>query len=163
MAQLLFAHLKYSLSSQYCSDQRYYCSSESRNQRNHNYFQNGCAALNFMVWIEAIHQIRQDVNLQGCSSFTCRMSRLAMHRPYRFFTNSLSLTKCVLYIHVVYFACLSRFPNVQAREVGVLITRIRAQPRIMFERGGIVKLLGADAFHEEISKAMGRLSREAQR
>ena len=33
----------------------------------------------------------------------------------------------------------------------------------MFERGGIVKLLGPDAFHEEISKAMGRLSREAQR
>jgi len=29
----------------------------------------------------------------------------------------------------------------------------------MFERGGIVKLLGADAFYEDVGSAMGRVSR----
>ena len=86
-----------------------------------------------------------------------------MRRPYRFFTNSSSLTECVLYICVVYFACRSRLPNAQAREVGVFITHLRAEPRVMFERGGIVKLLGADAFYEDIGTAMGRLTREARR
>jgi hypothetical protein len=33
----------------------------------------------------------------------------------------------------------------------------------MFERGGIVKLLGADAFYEDVGKAMGRLTGETQR
>lgn len=55
------------------------------------------------------------------------------------------------------------FLNAQAREVGVFITHLRAKPRVMFERGGIVKLLGADAFHEDISTAMGRLTRETRR
>lgn len=86
-----------------------------------------------------------------------------MRRPYRFFTNSSSLTECVLCIRVVYVACPSRLPNAQAREVGVFITHLRAEPRIMFERGGIVKLLGADAFHEDISTVMGRLTRETRR
>lgn len=86
-----------------------------------------------------------------------------MHRPYRFFTNSLSLTECVLYIRVVYFARRSRLPDAQAREVGVFITHLRAEPRVMFERGGVVKLLGADAFHEDISTVMGRLTRETRR
>lgn len=86
-----------------------------------------------------------------------------MRQPYRFFTNSSSLTECVLYIRVVYFAFRSRLPNAQAREVGVFITHLRAEPRVMFERGGIVKLLGADAFHEEISTVMRRLTRETPR
>ena len=86
-----------------------------------------------------------------------------MPLPYRFFTNSSSLTECVLYIRGVYLGCRSRLPNAQAREVGVFITRLRAQPRVMFERGGIVKLLGADAFQEDISSAMKRLNRETRR
>ena len=86
-----------------------------------------------------------------------------MRQPYRFFTNSLSLTECVLYLRDVYFACRSRLPDAQARKVGVFITHLRAEPRVMFERGGIVKLLGADAFHEDISTAMRRLTRETQR
>jgi hypothetical protein len=63
----------------------------------------------------------------------------------------------------VFLACRSRLPNAQAREVGVFITRLRAQPRVMFERGGIVKLLGADAFYEDVSTAMRRLTRETRR
>jgi len=55
------------------------------------------------------------------------------------------------------------FESYRAREVGVFITRLRAQPRVMFEHGGIVKLLGPDAFHEDISTAMGRLTRETRR
>lgn len=86
-----------------------------------------------------------------------------MRRPYRFFTNSSSLTEWVLYIRVVYFACRSRLPNAQAREVGVFVTHLRAEPRVMFERGGIVKLLGADAFYEDIGTAMRRLTRETRR
>jgi hypothetical protein len=86
-----------------------------------------------------------------------------MRLPYRFFTSSLSLTEYVFYIRVVYFACRSRLPNAQAREVGVFITHLRAEPRVMFERGGIIKLLGADAFHEDIGTAMGRVTREGRR
>lgn len=33
----------------------------------------------------------------------------------------------------------------------------------MFERGGVVKLLGANAFHENISTVMERLTRETRR
>ena len=70
-------------------------------------------------------------------------------------------------VRFTYSCCMLCMPlmtsNTQAREVGVFITRLRAQPRIMFERGGIVKLLGADAFHENISTVMGLLTREARR
>jgi len=55
------------------------------------------------------------------------------------------------------------FQSYRNRDVGVFITHLRAQPRIMFERGGIVKLLGADAFYESVGKAMGRLTRETRR
>lgn len=131
--------------------------------RDYNYFQNDCAALNFMVRIEAILQICRGVNPQACSFFTCRMSRPAMRLPCRFFTNFSSLTECVLYIRVVYFACRSRLLNAQARKVGVFITRLRAGPRVMFERGGIVKLLGEDAFHENINTVVERLTQETRR
>jgi hypothetical protein len=30
----------------------------------------------------------------------------------------------------------------------------------MFERGGIVKLLGADVFYEDVGTVMGKLTRE---
>jgi hypothetical protein len=33
----------------------------------------------------------------------------------------------------------------------------------MFERGGIVKLLGTEAFHEDVGTAMGRLTGETRR
>jgi hypothetical protein len=69
----------------------------------------------------------------------------------------------VRFIFVLYFACRSRLPNAQAREVGVFITHLRAEPRVMFERGGVVKLLGANAFHENISTVMERLTRETRR
>ena len=49
---------------------------------------------------------------------------------------------------------------VQGRGVGVFIAHLRTEPRTMFERGGIVKLLGADAFYENVSKAMRRLNGE---
>ena len=48
----------------------------------------------------------------------------------------------------------------QGRGVSVFITHLRTEPRTMFERGGIVKLLGADAFYEDVSKAMRRLTGE---
>jgi hypothetical protein len=86
-----------------------------------------------------------------------------MRRPYRSSTNSSNLTECVFYIRVVYFAYHRQVPNAQGRGVGVFITHLRAKPRIMFERGGIVKLLGTDAFQDDIGTAMGRLTREARR
>jgi hypothetical protein len=70
-------------------------------------------------------------------------------------------------VRFTYSRCILCMPlttlNAQAREVGVFITHLRAEPRVMFERGGIVKLLGADAFHENISTVMGRLTRETRR
>lgn len=46
--------------------------------------------------------------------------------------------------------------------MGVFITHLRAEPRVMFERGGIVKLLGADAFYEDVGTVMRRFNREIQ-
>lgn len=54
------------------------------------------------------------------------------------------------------------FESYKARKVGVFITRLRAKPRVMFERGGIVKLLGEDAFHENISTVIGLLTQETR-
>jgi Na+/proline symporter len=72
------------------------------------YFQNGCAALNFMVCREAILQTCLAANLQACSYFTWRMSRPAMLRPYRFSTNSSSLTECVfLYLCCILYVTLT--------------------------------------------------------
>jgi hypothetical protein len=42
--------------------------------------------------------------------------------------------------------------------VGVFITHLRKEPRAMFERGGVVELLGEDAFYEDVSKAMRRVT-----
>ncbi|KAI0002285.1 sulfate anion transporter [Russula compacta] len=50
------------------------------------------------------------------------------------------------------------FESYKGRGVGVFITHLREKPRVMFERGGIVKLLGADAFYEDVGTAMGRLT-----
>jgi hypothetical protein len=44
--------------------------------------------------------------------------------------------------------------------VGVFITHLRKESHAMFERGVIVELLGEDAFYEDVSKAMRRLTRE---
>lgn len=52
--------------------------------------------------------------------------------------------------------------RLQGREVRVFITHLRKVPRAMFERGGIVELLGEDAFFEDVSKAMRRLTGETQ-
>ncbi|KAI0302286.1 sulfate transporter family-domain-containing protein [Multifurca ochricompacta] len=50
------------------------------------------------------------------------------------------------------------FESYRSRGVGVFITHLRPEPRVMFERGGIVKLLGEDAFYEDVGKAMSRLT-----
>ncbi|KAH9011034.1 sulfate anion transporter [Lactarius hengduanensis] len=55
------------------------------------------------------------------------------------------------------------FESYRGRDVSVFITHLRTEPRTMFERGGIVKLLGADAFYEDVGKAMRRLTGEMQR
>jgi len=67
----------------------------------------------------------------------------------------------------VYFPLCPKFSTscvcLQGRGVGVFITHLRTEPRTMFERGGVVKLLGADAFYEDVSKAMRRLTGEMRR
>jgi len=52
--------------------------------------------------------------------------------------------------------------RMQSRDVGVFITHLREGPRVMFERGGIVGLLGADAFYQDVGTVMRRLTREAR-
>jgi high affinity sulfate transporter 1 len=52
------------------------------------------------------------------------------------------------------------FESYRGRDVRVFITHLRQEPRNMFERGGIVELLGEDAFYEDVSKAMRRLTGE---
>jgi len=51
------------------------------------------------------------------------------------------------------------FESYRGRDVGVFITYLRVEPRDMFERAGVVELLvGEDAFYEDVSKAMRRLT-----
>ncbi|KAI9511437.1 sulfate anion transporter [Russula earlei] len=54
------------------------------------------------------------------------------------------------------------FESYRTRGVGVFITHLRPDPRAMFERGGIMKLLGADAFYEDVGTVMRRLTGESQ-
>jgi len=54
------------------------------------------------------------------------------------------------------------FESYRSRDVGVFITHLREGPRVMFERGGIVELLGADAFYQDVGTVMRRLTREAR-
>jgi hypothetical protein len=83
-----------------------------------------------------------------------------MRRPCRSFTSFSSLTGCVFFrdrlLQILNEFCVC----VQGRGVGVFIAHLRTEPRTKFERGGIVKLLGADAFYEDVSKAMRRLNGE---
>ncbi|ETW75348.1 sulfate transporter [Heterobasidion irregulare TC 32-1] len=53
------------------------------------------------------------------------------------------------------------FETYTSRGVSVFITHLRAGPREMFERGGIVKLLGEDAFYEDVGTAINHLARDA--
>ena len=72
-----------------------------------------------------------------------------------------SLTGCVF--RVCAFFSAPNFQRPQGRDVGVFITHLRKEPRTMFERGGVVELLGEDAFYEDVSKAMRRLTGETPR
>jgi len=54
------------------------------------------------------------------------------------------------------------FESYRSRGVDVFVTHLREWPRVMFERGGIVELLGADAFYENVSTVMRRLTRETR-
>lgn len=46
--------------------------------------------------------------------------------------------------------------------MSVFITHLREGPRVMFERAGIMELLGADAFYEDVGTVMRRLARETR-
>jgi hypothetical protein len=62
------------------------------------------------------------------------------------------------------FACFPSTPDsqrLQGRDVRMFITHLRKEPHAMFERRGIVELLGEDAFYEDVRKAM-RLTGEMQ-
>lgn len=47
----------------------------------------------------------------------------------------------------------------QDRGVGIFVTHLRAGPRRMFDRAGIVKLLGDDAFYDNVADAIAHLER----
>ena len=61
----------------------------------------------------------------------------------------------------IYSCYADYFIFIQSRGVSVFITHLRAGPREMFERGGIVKLLGEDAFYEDVGTAINHLARDA--
>ena len=65
----------------------------------HDRIQNGSVASNFTVCIEAILRTCLAAKRRTCSSFTWRISILAMRRPYRSSTSSSSLTGCGSYIY----------------------------------------------------------------
>ncbi|KAE9389515.1 hypothetical protein BT96DRAFT_834786 [Gymnopus androsaceus JB14] len=45
----------------------------------------------------------------------------------------------------------------QSRGVGIFITHLHARPLEAFEKAGIVKLLGADAFQENIANVVAKI------
>lgn len=49
--------------------------------------------------------------------------------------------------------------SIQSRGVGVFITHLRSGPRKMFDKAGVVKLLGDDAFYDNLADAMARVER----
>jgi high affinity sulfate transporter 1 len=51
------------------------------------------------------------------------------------------------------------FETYQSRGVGVFITHLRSGPRKMFDKAGVVKLLGDDAFYDNLADAMARVER----
>ena len=123
--------------------------------------QSAYAALSFTGCIQATRRTCHDANRRACSYFIWQTSKRAMRRPCRSSTSFSSLTGCVCA-----FCTFPSAPNsqrLQGREVRVFITHLRKEPRAMFERGGTVELLVEDAFYEDVSKAMKRLTGETQR
>ncbi|THH10374.1 hypothetical protein EW146_g8389 [Bondarzewia mesenterica] len=53
------------------------------------------------------------------------------------------------------------FESYTTRGVNIFITHLRSGPREMFERGGIVKLLGENAFYEDVATAINRIASDA--
>ncbi|VDC07868.1 unnamed protein product [Peniophora sp. CBMAI 1063] len=53
------------------------------------------------------------------------------------------------------------FKEYKARDVDVHITHLRWGPYRAFEKAGVVKLLGEEAFHEDVATAAGNISRVA--
>jgi high affinity sulfate transporter 1 len=51
------------------------------------------------------------------------------------------------------------FETYQRRGVGVFITHLRSGPRKMFDKAGVVELLGHDAFYDNLADAMVRVER----
>jgi len=49
------------------------------------------------------------------------------------------------------------FETYKSRNIGVFVTHLQPGPRNMFDKAGIVDLLGSDAFHNSLSDAMGRV------
>jgi len=52
------------------------------------------------------------------------------------------------------------FETYQTRGVGVFITHLRSGPRKMFDKAGVVELLGHDAFYSNLADAMARVERQ---
>ncbi|KAI0067589.1 hypothetical protein BV25DRAFT_1818966 [Artomyces pyxidatus] len=50
------------------------------------------------------------------------------------------------------------FEEYKSRGVGIFMTHVRAGPREMFDRAGVVKLLGENAFYEDVATAIGRVA-----
>ena len=51
------------------------------------------------------------------------------------------------------------FATYRSRGTAVLISHLRAAPRVTFERAGIVALLGGDAFFEDVASAIAQVER----
>lgn len=141
--------------------------------------QNDCAVLNCTVSTRVIRRRRPDDNKPelSCSmslTSSYAMLRMLLHlydtHSYRCplielcksSTNCLRLIRCVLFSYIRIHSCYAdHFIFIQSRGVSVFITHLRAGPREMFERGGIVKLLGEDAFYEDVGTAINYLARDA--
>lgn len=49
------------------------------------------------------------------------------------------------------------FTTYQDRGIGVFVTHLRSGPRVLWEKAGIVKLLGPDVFYDNLSDAMAKV------
>jgi len=55
----------------------------------------------------------------------------------------------------IFYELLETYKN---RSVGLFITHLRFGPYKMFERGGIVDLIGAQSFHSNVASAVAQVN-----
>ncbi|KAJ3913850.1 hypothetical protein F5877DRAFT_51570, partial [Lentinula edodes] len=67
--------------------------------------------------------------------------------------DAMSISRKTLVVHLLFSEC----PQFQNRGIGIFITHLLAEPSKTFEKAGIAKLLGADAFEDNVADELAKI------